>query len=309
MKGNFVFLLKETWAKAKAYFAITLIKNMIGAMVPVIDIIGIGQVVEMLTTNQDYQRVVTTILVYVAINLGVSLVSVMLTAVENRVMRKSTNVLQFGYMKDCVNVDYHFVQDRTLLDLKPKSMRARPEFFLSLWGRCISDISKIAGVITIVAVVSPWFLLALVVLAVCVIKTKVWTEKKETEYQQEKTETNRKMDYLYTTMTDYKYAKEIRINNVAPLLGQKYDEIGTLQLRKLKQLIARKIGVESIGKILEGIQILLIYFYFTYQVFRGGISIAEYTVLVSSVTLCLQSAISLWSNLGYVKNNFPALSI
>ncbi|MBQ8798003.1 MAG: ABC transporter ATP-binding protein [Lachnospiraceae bacterium] len=307
MKNNFIFLIKETWNKAKAYFVITVIKNIIGAMVPMIDIIGIGQVVEMLTTNQEYQKVVATILIYVAINLVVSLVNVILTAVENGVMRKSTNVLQFGYMKDCVNVDYHFVQDRTLLDLKPKSMRARPEFFLGLWGRCISDISKIAGVITIMAVMSPWFLLALVLLAVCVIKTKVWTEKKETEYQQEKTEADRKMDYLYTAMTDYKYAKEIRINNVARILGDKYDEIGALQLRKLKQLIARKIGIESIGKILEGIQILLIYFYFTYQVFCGGISIAEYTVLVSSVTLCLQSAISLWSNLGYVKNNFSAI--
>ncbi len=307
MKNNFVFLLKETWNKAKAYCVITVIKNIIGAMVPVIDIIGVGTVVEMLTTNQDYKKVVATVLIYVAINLGVSLVNVVLTAIENGVMRKSTNVLQFGYMRDCVKVDYHFVQDRTLLDLKPKSMRARPEFFLGLWGRCISDISKIVGVIVIMAMASPWFLLALAVLAVCVTKTKVWTERKETEYRQEKTEADRRMDYLYTAMTDYKYAKEIRINDMAHILESKYDEIGFLQLNKLKQLIVRKIGIEGIGKVLEGVQIFLIYFYFTYQVFCGAISIAEYTVLVSSVTLCLQSVISLWSNVGYVKNNFSAI--
>ncbi len=307
MKDNLLFLFKEIRHKAKGYFTLVVLKNVIGALIPIIDIAGVGTVVGMLTTKEEHRKIIGTVMFYVAFNLIISVISVILTAVENAVMRRSTNILQFGYMRDCVSVDYHFVQDRTLLNLKPKSMGARPEFFLGLWGRCISDFSKIIGVVAIMAFISPWFILILFCLAFCIIKTKVWVEKKETEYKHEKTENDRKTDYLYTAMTDYKYAKEIRINSASEMLGSKYDTIVKNQLYKLKKLTAGKIGVECVGKVLEGLQILLVYMYFTYQAFRGAITIAEYTIMVSSVTLCLQSAISLFSNLGYATNNFKAI--
>ena len=307
MNKNWLFLLKEIMSKSKSYFFVIVIKNIIGAIVPIVDIIGIGVVVDSITTGVVYGEIKYTIYIYVSISLVLSVISSIMTGIENALMRKSTNVLQFGYMNDCLSVDYHYVQNRKLLELKPKSMGARPEFFLSLWGRCINDIAKILGVLTIFAITSPWFIIIMFVLAVLVIKSNVWTDKKEIEYQQEKTENDRKLDYLYMIMTDYRYAKEIRINKAKKFIADKFDNIIENQMNKLRKLIKRKIGVNSIGKVIQGIQLFLVYSFFSYQVVTRKINIAEYTVMVSSVTLFFNSSISLFSNLGFVKNNFKAI--
>ncbi len=302
-----IYLVKSVWRRAKGYFAVTLLQNCMAAAIPLIDILGIGMVVEKLTTGAEIKDIVMTALLYVILNLAVSLLKIALQAMENGLMRKSTNTLQCGYMRDCVNVDYHFVQNRTLLDLKPKSMSARPEFFLNLWGRCIGDLAKVIMTASIMVSVNVWFILLIGILAVGVIWTNVYQNKKEVMYRQSRAENDRKLEYLYHTMTEYTYAKEIRINRADGILLSKYEEIADKQLKNLNTLIRKKVRAESLGKLISAVELVAVYGFFTFQVFRGNNSLAEYVVLVPAVTLCLNAVVSLFSNIGYVKNNFVAV--
>lgn len=302
-----IYLVKSVWRRAKGYFAVTLLQNCMAAAIPLIDILGIGMVVEKLTTGAEIKDIVMTALLYVILNLAVSLLKIALQAMENGLMRKSTNTLQCGYMRDCVNVDYHFVQNRTLLDLKPKSMSARPEFFLNLWGRCIGDLAKVIMTASIMVSVNVWFILLIGILAVGVIWTNVYQNKKEVMYRQSRAENDRKLEYLYHTMTEYTYAKEIRINRADGILLSKYEEIADKQLKNLNTLIRKKVRAESLGKLISAVELVAVYGFFTFQVFRGNNSLAEYIVLVPAVTLCLNAVVSLFSNIGYVKNNFVAV--
>ena len=301
------YLMKCVWKRAKGYFIVTLLQNCMAAAIPLIDILGIGMVVEKLTAGAKTSDILMTALIYVIVNLAVSLIKIALQTVENGLMRKSTNILQCGYMRDCVNVDYHYVQNRTLLDLKPKSMAARPEFFLNLWGRCIGDFAKLIMTASIMVSINLWFILLIGVLAVGVIWTNVYKDKKDVIYRQNRAENDRKLEYLYHAMTEYTYAKEIRINTADELLLSKYEDIAGKQMSNLNSLLRKKIGVESFGKIFSAIQLIAVYAFFTFQVFGGNNSLAEYVVLVPAVTLCLDAAISLFSNIGYVKNNFVAV--
>lgn len=302
-----IYLVKSVWRRAKGYFAVTLLQNCMAAAIPLIDILGIGMVVEKLTTGAEIKDIVMTALLYVILNLAVSLLKIALQAMENGLMRKSTNTLQCGYMRDCVNVDYHFVQNRTLLDLKPKSMSARPEFFLNLWGRCIGDLAKVIMTASIMVSVNVWFILLIGILAVGVIWTNVYQNKKEVMYRQSRAENDRKLEYLYHTMTEYTYAKEIRINRADGILLSKYEEIADKQLKNLNTLIRKKVRAESLGKLISAVELVAVYGFFTFQVFRGNNSLAECVVLVPAVTLCLNAVVSLFSNIGYVKNNFVAV--
>lgn len=143
------YLIKSVWRRAKGYFLISFFQNSMAAAIPLIDILGIGMVVDKLSSGAAKNEIIKVILIYVILNLVISVLKIILQMAENRMMRKSTNILQCGYMTDCVNVDYHFVQNRTLLDLKPKSMSARPEFFIGLWGRSIGSLVQIVMTITV----------------------------------------------------------------------------------------------------------------------------------------------------------------
>lgn len=307
MKNDWIFLIKETMEKSKRYFWVVVIKNLIGAISPILNIMGIGAVVNAITNHVPYVQIRRIIFLYVGISAVFSILTSILGGVENALMRKATNVLQFGYMRDCVSVDYHYVQNRKLLELKPKSMGARPEFFLNLWGRCINELAKIVGVFTVFVIISPWFIFIMILLAFFVIQSNVWVDKKEMEYRQEKTENDRKLDYLYLVMTDYKYAKEIRINKAAKLIEEKYNLVLKHQMSKLRKMIQKKIGAHSIGKLIQAIQLLCVYAFFTYQVITKSITLAEYTVMVSAVTVFVDSTIAFFSNVGYVKNNCQAI--
>ena len=54
--------------------------------------------------------------------------------------------------------------------------------------------------------------------------------KLDFEFENERTEDSRKLDYLYNLMTRYEYAKEVRINNLKSLIIHKNSEIMLTQL-------------------------------------------------------------------------------
>lgn len=301
------YLIKSVWRRAKGYFLISFFQNSMAAAIPLIDILGIGMVVDKLSSGAAKNEIIKVILIYVILNLVISVLKIILQMAENRMMRKSTNILQCGYMTDCVNVDYHFVQNRTLLDLKPKSMSARPEFFIGLWGRSIGSLVQIVMTITVMVSLNVWFIGIILFLSTGVVISNILNDREDVKYRQKKADRDRKLEYLYTTMTDYKYAKEIRINAVDKLISEKYDYEAKKQEENISKLIHKKIKIGSIGKVILGIQLLLVYAFFAYQVFIEKNTIAEYVVLVPSVTLAVNAAISFFSNLGYIKNNFTAI--
>lgn len=304
---KFIYLVKGIFKRAKGYFIVTFFQNIMGAIVPLIDILGIGLVVDRLTKGDSIKEILPFILIYVLANLFVLTVKNILQLAENKLMRKSTNILQCGYITDCLNVDYHFVQNRTLLDLKPKSMSARPEFFLGLWGRSLGSLVQIITTGAIMTTINGWFLLIIVILSAGVIISNVCKNKKEIVYHQKKMERDRKLDYLFTTMTDYKYAKEVRINEADELLIEKYDNEVAEQKKQTNSLTQKAIGIEFVGKFIMGVQLFAVYAFFTYEVFCEKNTIAEYVVLIPAVTLAINAVVELFTNIGYMKNNFIAV--
>lgn len=307
MKNKIKYIFNEIWNNARQYLFVVIIKNLFTAAVPVIDVWGLGLVVNGILADKDLPKVFSIILIYTGISFMCSLLGALFTYIENVIMRKSTNTLQFGYMKDCIDIDYHYVQDRNLLDLKQKSMNARPEFFLGLWGKCINDILKVTGVLAIFTMIGPAFIIVLIILAIGIIKTNTRINKAEIGFHNDRVEGDRKIDYLYQVMTDYKYAKEVRINDVDKLISEKYDETAAGQFEKISSLSGKRVRYQILGKLLQAAQVLAVYSYFSYMVLIGNISLAEYTMAITAVTLFVSSVVSMFTNIGYVKNNFVAI--
>ena len=144
-------------------------------------------------------------------------------------------------------------------------------------------------------------------LSVLMIMLTIYTQKCDFNFNNSKVEDDRKLDYLYSVMTDYKYAKELRINNAAQFIKNKYIFETKIQIRKLKKLLNKKLGVNSLSIILSIIQTGCMYLYFSHQVFLSQISIAEYSVLISSATLFTSVLLACFSSLGAINSSFKAL--
>lgn len=267
-------------------------KSIFTAVIPLINITGLGFVIDALISGFSIEDILKLIIIYLSINLSIALINQVLGLWENNAMRKASNLLQYAYMQDCLNVDYHYVQDGKILELKQKSMLSQPVFFLNKWGNCFNYIIQFTGVIFLFSILSPIFVGIIVVLSVLIIILNIITQRNDFTFHNEKIEADRNLDYLYDVMTGYKYAKEIRINNANEYIKKKYDILFKEQIKKLKYLLRKKLGISLLSEILSLSQTAIMYFYFTYQVSVGRIDIAQYTVLLGATTIFISVLLS-----------------
>lgn len=291
---NIKLLLIRSWKTSKSFCLITTAKNIFNALLPLVNIIGLGSVVDALMTNESYEKVIKIIIIYLSFNLGIAIMQEILTLIENNIMRVISNVMQFDYSRDSINVNYHYAQDGTIFNLRRKSMQAYPPYFLGIF---ISYMIQFAGIISIFSFLSPLFIVMLASTSAVSIFLVFKTKKNDFEFQNAKIEEDRKLDYLYKVMTGYQFAKEVRINNAEDYVAKKYLAILRTQINKLKTLYKKTLNINLCSTIITIVQTAVMYFYFSYQVFSTHITIAEYTVLLGTTTLLTSLLLGFFDNI------------
>ena len=304
---NIKFLLIRAWKTSKSYFLIMVLAAVFRSVLPLINIIGLGTVINALVTGEPYNQVIKIIVIYLAVNLGITVIQEILGYIETRKMRAISNVAQFGWCKDIVDLNYHYAQDGTIKDLRYKSMLASPSFYLANIVTFLNYFIQFAGIISIFSLLSPLFILMIAVTSAVSIVLVFRTQKNDFDFQNEKVEDDRKIDYLYKVMTAYDYAKEVRINNAEDYVADKYAGILRTQINKLKALYRKSIKINLVSTIITIIQTVIMYFYFSYQVYTKDITIAEYTVLLSTTTLLTSLLLGFFDNVARLGRVFKSI--
>ena len=222
------------------------------------------------------------------------------TYLHNILARKASDKIQYDYMRDGIIVNYHWAQDGSVLDMKNKSMGANPVFVFSHIGNFISYIVKFAGILYIFSLLSPLFILIIAATSAISVIITFKIRRMDFEFENEHTEDSRKLNYLYSLMTQYEYAKEIRINNLKPLIIHKNNKINVVQLEKLKAFINQKFRFSSLSSVIAVVQSAIMYFYFSYCVYKGSVTIAEYSVLLGAVSLLTSILIGFFDNIAVI---------
>ena len=306
---NLRFYLKKAKEMAGAYMAATLLRSLLFALLSLIDIAGLGIIIDALVSKKPFDNILRLIIFYVLVNLVVSLGGHFLTLFENRSMRRASNTLQYQYMRDCLDIDYHYVQDGNVLNLKRNSMLAHPAFSLSTFGECLNAFIKLLGTISIFFLLSPVFIVVLTVLSVLIITLTIYTQRCDYKFKLDCADDERRLQYLYEIMTKYKFAKEIRINNAASYISDKYQTVFSEHMSKFRRLLRKKLGVNWLGILLACLQSALMYFYFTYQASVGVLSIADYTVALASTMLFTSALLALFKSIGTIRNVLDSVDI
>lgn len=299
--NNIGYLLSYAWRKSKLLFFTTSLRYIVTGVLPLIGIIGIGSVVGELENQRTIQEIMRTIILYLSVNLSISLIKIGISLLDNLAMRKASDIVQMDYMRDCVFINYHYVEDKSILNLKNKSMRASPVWFLEDFFSIFLYIVQFVGVAYLFVTLSPWFLLLIILTSSVSVCINFRKQKTDFEYETAQSEDERKLDYLYRTMSDYRYAKEIRINSASHFLLKKYEVILKKLITKTEQLARKKLGMDIIVAIITVFQTILMYIFFSWQVTVNQISIADYTVLLSATTLLVSILIGFFGCIGSIR--------
>lgn len=299
--GNFIYLLDYAWRKCRPLFLTTAGKAALIALLPLINIAGLGIVVDALTNNRPKAEILKLIFIYAGVSLAVTVVSELLRLADNNIKRRASDVTQRDYMRDCVYINYHYVQDGSILDLKRKSMSAHPVWFMDDMGVLFKYVVQFIGVTYIFALLSPYFLLILLFTSALSVMLTFKEEHMDFKYRNECSEDERMMEYLYRTMTDDRYGKEVRINRADGLLKTKYSERLKCLTKRKRVMTNRKTLLHSLNTVIAVAQSAAMYLYFSYQVFLGSIGIGEYTVLLGAAALLISILIGFFKSVAHIQ--------
>lgn len=278
-------MLQLAYEKNRLTLFVIVGKNLFSALVPLINIAGMGIVIDALMAGKTGRDLFRIIGIFSLINIFAALSQTTLSYFESLLLRLSSDKFQFDYMKDAVFINYHFVQDGSVFDLRTKSMGANPVFSLDHVGDFVNYIVKFSGIIYIFSVLSPLFILMISATSFLSIFITFRLRKVDFELADARIEDDRKLDYLYRVMVRYEYAKDIRINSAGAFIRDKYRRIFKKQVETIAAFLGRKIRVNALLSVITVFQSAMMYAYFSYQVFSGAITIAEYSVLLGSTTL------------------------
>lgn len=296
-----VYLLNNAWKDNKKLFLIVMGHNLFEAIISMVDILGIGIIINALVTGEKEQSVFNIIIAYILINIVVSLVREIFIWLKDIEQRKSTNNIQYRYAWQSLAVDFPYIQTGGFLNLKRNSMRIMPAFYITTFGKLVSYIAKFLGILSIFTVINPFLVVCIIVLSVPVIFMSFNQKKAEYEYKRDITPFERKSDYLYKTMTEYNFAKDIKIYGGREIICEKYIGNSEEQIQKQRKLGIRNVIVKNIGYFFSAIQLLCMLITFSYMVYKNEITIAEYTILLSSTTLFASIIIGFFENIADIK--------
>ena len=297
---NLIYLFKRSWKISKGLIFIAALKSIFFGLQPLINIVGLGIVIDSLITKLPLSDVINYILIFVGVNLAFSIIGDILDLIDVILQRKTSDVMQMEYMEDCVNINYHYVQDKSILDLKKKSMSAHPAFFLRDISKFSSYIIQFAGIVFIFSLLSVYFLIAIFITSFFNVVLVFAKRKKEFNFKNECVEDEQRIEYIFNVMTGYRFAKEIRINNAGALLKGKYHNVMKNILSKFKRFCNKLTLINTTNTIITVIQTFIMYAYFSYLVFDNKITIAEYTVLLGATALLTNILISFFDNIASI---------
>ena len=203
--------LKQSFIDNKKIFLIVLLKSVFLSFSSLFLVVGLGTIVEQLLDGNNLISLLQPIFLYSFIPLIINLIATSLTFYIDYLTRISTNKIQYDYVDDALTVNYHYVQDGEILNLKRRSMSGHTIFYIDIIGQLLQQFFQIIGTIFLFSFMSPWYIIAIFIIQIIIIYLNYLKRKISFNFNNDITDSNRKLDYIYHVMTDYKYGKDIDV--------------------------------------------------------------------------------------------------
>lgn len=188
-----------------------------------------------------------------------------------------------------MEMDFEKIEDPEVLDLKEKALYGiRNQAVLNrLIEDCVSTLSEIITMIGLVAIISTLNILIIVfILGIVLLNSFIFKKSQKAQYVifEKLTPINRSFGYFANTTSDFSIGKDVRLYNISPLIMSKLNNFNRQSIGffdSLSKTLGRYAGINQIN---IQLQMLGIYAYMTYQVFKNYIGIGSFTMYISAAT-------------------------
>ena len=150
---------------------------------------------------------------------------------------------------------------------------------LGLFGK----LTAFVGYISIVLFLSPWILLFLIINVLISYALTMRVKKYEYSQKEKAADKDRRTFYVFDTMYDFAYGKDIRIYDLKNILIDKFKKFRGERIDISRDVQGKQLKVKIVDVILLVIRECVVYGYLIYNVLFTGMSIGDFTMYFSTI--------------------------
>ena len=306
MKNLKTIFKRALKGQGKVLALLLFVKAIFDGVMPFINIFGLSMILNDVLIKENLKFIIIKILLILSLNFFIKLFSFLLNYFNNKIERKLTNKLISKNTLDNLYIDYHYSQDGTVESLRRKSIYSMPWFFLEKIELILTNSIKIIlSVLAIIKLTTPLVLIVFL-FSFLIVFVQFFQKRNEKKIFFETIEENKKMDYLYNGMTDFKNVKDIKTNNAKELFQQKFENSINVQTKKVNKIYNKILFLGVFDLVFLIVQMVGVYLWSTYQVINNYNTIPEYLVLVSTSFLINTAIVAFFVELFYAINTAKA---
>lgn len=273
------YLISHAWKWDKLLFVYYGLFTLLTAVQPFISLFSIKWLIDELTTEMN---VIVLACILGFFLLGGAMVNALVTFIKNLYMPRLI-LLRFKFInqmqRKAMKMDFRYTEDPKTLDDLENAGQAVSSNHVGIEGvfhklfEVSGSLVSLLTYMSLLFMLSPWVLLYLFLNMLFVYYLTSIAKKYEFSKKDENAALNRRSSYLYNTMSDFKFGKEIRIYQLGNWLCEKFRGIKGEHLQLTKKIQKRYLGVSLVDAILILIREGIVYAYLIYCVLAKGLSL------------------------------------
>lgn len=287
---NVMYLLSCAWKWNKEVYGYLGLFTLVSSLAPFIGIFAPKFLIDELTGDKDVQKLMIIIggffIISSIVNFSVQYLDALREAKLIEVRMNFMLLLQ----KKCMEMDFkHTENPQTLNDLDNAWKAANNNVdgiegifhrIFSLFGSCFAFL----GYASIVVTLSPLILLYLLANVLVTYFFTLKAKKYEYSRKDDVAMHQRKSNYIYNTMYDFSYGKDIRIYNLNHWLSNLFNSSNNSRLKIHKEIKLKYFLVSTLDVFLLLFREGIIYAYLIYKVLYGDMSIGSFTMYFATIS-------------------------
>lgn len=277
------------WKIDKPLFGIYVLYTMLTGVRPFISLFSIKWLIDELTGNGSFEQIVWILGFFLMSGMIVNFSCVYL----QNIYKPRLILLRFKFItelqKKAMTMDFKYTEDPNILNDLENAWQAVNSNHIGIEGifnklfEVSGNMLSILAYVSLLLILSPWVLLYLILNMALTYWLTTKAKAYEFKQKDQKAAFGRRITYLYNTMSDFKFGKDIRIYHLSTWLSQRYREIRNQQLTLTKKVQVRYLAVALFDTILVLIREGIVYAYLIYCVLAKGLSLGNFSMYFNSV--------------------------
>lgn len=281
------FLFGFCWSHDKIYILLLIVKQLTSSALPLLLIFIPKYILDLLTEAMSPDTALTYILILCGIYLVVRLFDNYCDA--NIFVRKLGifNDFQIQLSRQLAFADYGQIESSSFLDIKEKAFKFLygEAGFASALEQMFSLIDNVILFVSIIVIVSQLNILLIAgFIAVALLNAyfSSKTRKRANQFDIEKAPLERKNMYYGSLFSEYRYGKEIRVNNLVEWLSGKYTLVLQDILKSYKKIVKTRAKAEYTNSFFNTLQTMLILAALAFQYAAKAITAGDFMMYWSA---------------------------